>query len=132
MDGLRRGCLRRELLAVVGDDFLGHEHVQKGVGVRDVKELVVFSFHRRLISYIVKCASSFMDQNHFDDIFKPFAKVLSDKVCQKTLTSVKSLLVSLYTADESNPRFRYSGLHGILSLEIDRHLNSRFLRYFYE
>lgn len=69
-----------------------------------------------------------MDQNHFDDVFRPLAKMISDKVSQKTQTAVKSVLASLYTADESNPRFRYSGLYGILSLEIDRHLNSRFLR----
>lgn len=57
-----------------------------------------------------------MDQNHFDETFKPFAKLLSDKILQKTQTSIKTVLASLYTADESNPRFRYSGLHGILSL----------------
>lgn len=45
-----------------------------------------------------------------------------------TSTSVKSCLASIYTMDPSSKTFRYSKLSGILTLDLDRPLKTRFFR----
>ncbi len=65
----------------------------------------------------------------FEDTYRPFAKMLTDMISKNKSTSVANALASIYTSDESHPKFRYSGLNGLLSLEIDRQLKATFLRY---
>lgn len=64
----------------------------------------------------------------FQGIYSPFAKMLTDMTSKNQSTSVANALACIYTADESHPKFRYSGLNGILSVEIDRQLKTTFLR----
>lgn len=45
-----------------------------------------------------------------------------------TATSVCNSLANLYTMDEHSNTFRYSKLSGILTLDLDRPLKTRFFR----
>lgn len=49
------------------------------------------------------------------------------KIKPQTSTAMKSALVALYTADPQG-KLRYSGLIGLLQIDIDRQVKSRFLR----
>lgn len=49
------------------------------------------------------------------------------KVKPLTSTSMKSAVVALYTADTLG-KLRYSGLIGLLQIDMDRQLKSKFLR----
>lgn len=72
-----------------------------------------------------------MEPTHttFEESYRQFAKMLADMISKNQSTSMANALAGIYTSDESNPKFWYSGLNGVLSLEIDRHLKTTFLRY---
>ena len=53
-------------------------------------------------------------------------KIIS-KLKPATSTSMKSAVVALFTADPQGI-LRYSGTIGLLQIDIDRHLKSKFLR----
>lgn len=55
------------------------------------------------------------------------AEKLITKIKPDTSTSMKSAVVALYTADPQG-KLRYSGMIGILQIDVDRHLKSKFLR----
>lgn len=55
-----------------------------------------------------------------------YEKVIS-KIKPETSTAMKSAMVALYSADPTG-KLRYSNLIGILQLDIDRQLKSKFLR----
>ena len=61
----------------------------------------------------------------------PTAMAIIDKVIVKikpdTSTSMKSAIVALFTADPQG-KLRYSGLIGLLQIDMDRHYKSKFLR----
>ena len=52
---------------------------------------------------------------------------LISKVKPPTSTSMKSAVAALYTADPQG-KLRYSGMIGILQIDMDRHFKSKFLR----
>jgi hypothetical protein len=52
---------------------------------------------------------------------------LITKIKPATSTSMKSAVVALYTADPQG-KLRYSGLIGLLQIDMDRHYKSKFLR----
>lgn len=52
---------------------------------------------------------------------------LITKIKPGTSTSMKSAIVALYTADPQG-KLRYSGLIGLLQIDMDRHYKSKFLR----
>jgi|688.fasta_scaffold700022_1 hypothetical protein len=55
-----------------------------------------------------------------------YEKVIS-KIKPETSTAMKSAMVALYSADPTG-KLRYSNLIGILQIDIDRQLKSKFLR----
>ena len=52
---------------------------------------------------------------------------LMNKIKPGTSTSMKSAVVGLFSADPQG-KLRYSGLIGLLQIDMDRHYKSKFLR----
>lgn len=68
-------------------------------------------------------------ENKFQQAYKQFSNlVLGSQLRDMTATSVKNCLANLYTMDDHSKTFRYSKLSGILTLDLDRPLKTRFFR----
>jgi len=64
------------------------------------------------------------------DLIQPAVHVLEKlvtKVKPPTSTSMKSAVAALYTADPQG-KLRFSGVIGLLQIDMDRHFKSKFLR----
>lgn len=65
-----------------------------------------------------------------DDLIYPAVMAIEKlvtKVKPPTSTSMKSAVAALYTADPQG-KLRFSGVIGLLQIDMDRHFKSKFLR----
>ena len=64
------------------------------------------------------------------DVTQPAVSIIEklvSKIKPPTSTSMKSAVTALYTADPQG-KLRYSGMIGLLQIDMDRHFKSKFLR----
>ena len=68
-------------------------------------------------------------ENKFQQAYQDFANlILGSQLRDMTATSLKNCLANIYTMDEHSTTFRYSKLSGILTLDFDRPLKTKFFR----